>query len=209
MCDDNKYEFMIFNEDYGVKTEIIMKDFDFEKFCKNERILKNSRSAVSSILNTSKDINKNLLQYLTIIPLQYQRISDEFATSILNSRIGFSLIEDITDFDYIERVIETMVRSVRKDGIPIDGVVITLANENTIKQLGRENSINKFEVAYKLPPEQKRTIVKDVIMSTGILGSITPVVIIVSPAAMPSTICTSFSVLIPLSTFLGTAKPFL
>jgi len=178
MCDDNKYEFMIFNEDYGVKTEIIMKDFDFEKFCKNERILKNSRSAVSSILNTSKDINKNLLKYLTIVPLQYQKVNDEFATSILNSKIGFSLIEDITDFDYIERVIETMVRSVRKDGIPIDGVVITLANENTIKQLGRENSINKFEVAYKLPPEQKRTIVKDVIMSTGILGSITPVVII-------------------------------
>jgi len=178
MCDDNKYEFMIFNEDYGVKTEIIMKDFDFEEFCKNERILKSSRSAVSSILNTSKDINKNLLKYLTIIPLQYQRISDEFATSILNSRIGFSLIEDITDFDYIERVIETMVRSVRKDGIPIDGVVITLANENTIKQLGRENNINKFEVAYKLPPEQKRTIIKDVIMSTGILGSIAPVAII-------------------------------
>jgi len=173
-----KYETKIFDNEYAVKTEIVMKISDFERFCKDIKVLKHPRSAVISILNKTRDFDKKHLEYLTIIPLQYQEKNDKFSITITNLNYGFSIINDITNFKEVQLHIDALTKHVNKKDILIDGIVITLNNEKLKEKLGRENSINKFEVAYKLPPEKKKTIIKDIIMSTGILGSITPVAII-------------------------------
>lgn len=52
----------------------------------------------------------------------------------------------------------------------IDGLVITILDKDLQKKLGRKNGINKWQVAYKFPEEGKKTIVRDLIVTTGNFG---------------------------------------
>ena len=175
---ENTSESIILDTDYAIKTEVVMTFPDFKRFCDEVKILKQPRGAVTSILNKTKNFNKEHLKYLTVIGLQCQKINDKFSTTLLSLKHGFSMIHDITDLDEIQFYINKMVDNVNKAKIPIDGVVITLTDKNVKEKLGRDNNINNFEVAYKLPAEQKKTKLKNILFSTGILGSITPVALI-------------------------------
>lgn len=160
----------------GIKTEIVMTQDNYEALCKEYGHFKSKRSAVSSIFST-KDLDQKYLQYITIIPLQVQN----FDTKEI-------VIPDVTTEDYpaigltlddIEKVRDTVkyLRKYVEDNfsIDIDGVVIRLTDDNIQNLLGREGNINKYEIALKFPPEQKKTILEDVEFSVGILGAITPV----------------------------------
>lgn len=164
------------NGRFGVKTEIVMTQDNFKALKEKYGEFKSPRSAVSSILN-SKELDKKYLRYLTIIPLQIQNYETKeirIPEEVFNS---FPYYEsNLYDFKDIKEGIETLKQWVEKDyGIPIDGIVLRLMNKGVQKLLGREDNINKYEVAYKLPPEQKRTTLKDVEFSVGVLGAITPV----------------------------------
>lgn len=162
------------DSEFGVKTEVMMNRNDFEAFCKKYGEFKSPRSAVSSILN-SKDFDREQLQYLSIIPLQVQELGkkSDIAPIALNYPYETGNIHEL---DKLQEKFEKIREKVAKmDRFDIDGIVIRLRDENIQKALGREDNINKFEVAYKFPPEQKKTKLLDVIMSVGLLGAITPV----------------------------------
>lgn len=175
---DMSYVDLFHDGAFGVKTEIIMSRDNFKDYCKKYGEFKSPRSAVSSIINSDDhDIEK--IKYLSIMPLQIQsyktkeiRVSDymenECEHEIINLKSSMPVlrkkmnkIHDITDEKY---------------GYDTDGIVIRLLDTNIQEKLGREdNRINKFEIAYKFPPLQKKTKLLDVFMSVGILGAITPV----------------------------------
>lgn len=163
-------------ERYGVKTEIVMSEENFKKFCDKEGEKKSPRSAVTSIVN-SDDATAKDLEYLTVIPLQ---ISDKLGN--VSARVKGSLNEeyavelvDIKDTESVHNAIHQIQLKAAEAGLPIDGVVLRLNDESLHPKLGRLENINKFEVAYKIPLSHTPTQVIDVEFSIGLMGSITPV----------------------------------
>lgn len=164
------------NGPFGVKTEIVMRRSDYERLCEKFGDFKSPRSAVSSIIN-SKEYDKRYLEFLTIVPLQVQSYKTKEIAIPQSTYNDFPYrTSKLFDFDDIRKCFDELEKEVKKEfGIDIDGMVIRLVNPHLQKALGRDEAINNYEVAYKLPPEQKRTILKDVEMSVGILGTVTPV----------------------------------
>lgn len=181
------------NGPFGVKTEIVMTRDNYEKLCAKYGSFKSPRSAVSSIIN-SKELDKRMVEYLTIIPLQVQNkatgeitIPDTVYTDY-PARTG-----SLEDLDSIHHNIDKIVEEVHdKLGIDIDGIVIRFKSERLQRLLGREENINKYEVAFKLPPEQKESTLLDIEMSVGLFGTITPVAKI-KPIKMKGNMISSIS----------------
>lgn len=163
--------------DYGLKTEIVMPRPEFKRFCEKYGEFKSPRSAVSSILN-SLEKDKELLSYLRIIPLQIQYADTR---EIVIAPYLYKLLPSDTlhvkEYDLFEQIVKEMQRITDEEHqIDADGVVVHIVDRNLQSKLGRKDGkINNFEVAYKFKPEQKKTILKTVEMSAGILGNITPV----------------------------------
>jgi len=161
---------------FGVKTEIVMTRENYERLCAKYGDFKSPRSAVSSIIN-SKELDRKYLEFLTVIPLQVQNYKTKEISTPMQvyadypSMIGIKLY----DFDEIKNWIKILTNMVDEaHGIDIDGMVIRITNPDIRNALGREGNINKFEVAYKLPPQQKKTSINDVEFSVGSLGNVAP-----------------------------------
>jgi NAD-dependent DNA ligase len=161
---------------FGIKTEIIMTHDNYERLCKKYGEFKSPRSAVSSIIN-SKELDPKYREFLTVIPLQIQDYTTKQIRIPRSTYNDFPFrISKLSDLDGIKQSISNLEKQVKKDlGIDIDGIVIRIINKSLQEKLGRDDNINKYEVAYKLPPEQKTTIINDVEFSVGVLGAVTPV----------------------------------
>ena len=60
----------------------------------------------------------------------------------------------------------------------IDGAVIKVDDLNLREEIGTTFKVPKWAIAYKYPPEQKETILKDIICNVGRTGVITPMAIL-------------------------------
>ena len=162
-------------ERFGVKTEIIMDDNNFEALCKKYGEFKSKRSAVSSILNS--ELDPKYRQYLTAIPLQYQMLESGHIDIPPVTYSMFPYVHAIVDdVDSMQEGIDKLKDIIKeKYGFDIDGIVIRLLDQNIQKALGRDGKINKYEVAYKFPPEQKKTELIDVQFQIGLMGTMSPV----------------------------------
>ena len=162
---------------YGLKTEIMMTNSDFEELNKiMEKPYKNTRSAVSSIIN-SDETNGNE-KYLTIVQLRYAYLDDDepshqylppqvYQYPYLKCKLNE--IEKIHEFAFNNKTVHP--------GLRCDGAVIRILDENVQKVLGRENEKQKFEVAFKYTEETAYSEVTDIEFTTGLFGRITPVAV--------------------------------
>lgn len=162
---------------FGVKHEIIITRENFRKLLEipGYSHYKTMRSAVSGILNND-EVNLKVVKLLSAVPLQFMEEGDEIP------RIPYGMMMtlptrrcDLMNFDKVQQNIDELIEEADRLGYPMDGVVIRLLDKELQEALGREDAINKFEVAYKLPPKEKKTILLDVDFSVGSLGAITPV----------------------------------
>ena len=203
--------------EYGIKTEIYMTQENFDKF-KTTLVKppKNRRSAVSMILNTMEDeYNPEWVNYLTIMPLQIAvatKLDVPEIDFIGNSRVSNSVIfpigrcndrfqyivntpqiiydESIPDqLDILAIEIENIQYLADQQGIPVDGVVCTILDDDIIETLGRKENKNQFQIAYKIPAGVKKTTLIDVEFQVGpVAGTITPVAIVDPVVIMGNTI---------------------
>ena len=160
--------------EFAVKTEIIMTYKNYEKFCKKYGNKKSPRSAVSSIAN-SIEVVPDYLHYVTIVPLRMQNYDTKEV--IVYPDTTFPAIEvSLSNKNNLKDTI-SYFKMFMKDvaDVPIDGVVLRFNDKNIINLLGREDAINKYEVAYKFAPDGVKTKILDIEFSIGILGNITPV----------------------------------
>ena len=77
----------------------------------------------------------------------------------------------------IERIVETCEDWVEKEeelNYGIDGMVIKLNQLNLREELGSTSKAPRWAIAYKFPAQQKTTFVKDIIISIGRTGALTP-----------------------------------
>ena len=91
--------------------------------------------------------------------------------------------------------IEETVKEIEKIGenreelsFGIDGAVVKVDNLKQRESLGTTYKTPKWAIAYKYPPEQKQTILKDIIFQVGRTGAITPMAILEPVKVAGSTI---------------------
>lgn len=158
------------NTKYGLKTEVMMREDDLNKYNKKYNCnYKNTRSIVSSILNSKEiddRVNYLVLQELRIKPDNGDEIIADNAFNDPYIKCKLSDRERIRKFALEHKYV---------DGLRCDGAVIYIINPEIQKILGREDNINKFEVAYKFTEEIEFSKVKDIKFTLGLFGNITPV----------------------------------
>ena len=194
------------NTEYGVKVETYMPTNQFNDYKKTMQTDKcNRRSAVTSICNQSasnvkensrddKDgLNKYLLmehfQIASSKPMSYDsenRCCEWYYIGKINDRYQYMFTESIPvyiDLTNIESAIATISKEMDRvkaiadaDNTPYDGIVITFLDGDIIDLLGRKSDKNMFQVAFKFPAGEEKTIVEDVDFQVGpIAGRLTPV----------------------------------
>ena len=192
----------IYNYDFGIKTEIVMESEQFEEF---KKIVpnppKHRRSAVSMIINTLEEsYNPEWFNYITVQLLQisldhklndidddewiYGGLRDGRHLYININQMSIVGLKATATHDIVNSFLEDVqdiynpayMEMSDEQGTPIDGNVITIINPELIEILGRKDSINKFQVAFKFPAGVKKTKLLGVDFQVGpIAGNITPV----------------------------------
>lgn len=155
----------------GVKTECIMFLDEFEEYKERYGDFNSPRSAASSVIN-NQTYDKSLLKYIRNIVLDVSSedyYPDHYIKGVWH--VYGSTIEDIIE----NGVPITKEKWEKKHNTVIDGWVLVFEDTKLRKEIGREGHINKYEVAYKFPPETKVSTLLDVEFFVGNLGNITPV----------------------------------
>lgn len=170
-----------------VRGEVYMSFATFERLCNEqldigEKTFKNPRNAAAGSLR-QKDSNITAKRSLDIFVFNIQQIKGVTLTSHKQSldyltELGFPTAPFYNTFDNIEGVIEEIERIGNMRGefpFAIDGAVVKVNSFEDRKLIGSTAKFPKWAEAYKYPPEEKVTILKDVEFNVGRTGVITPV----------------------------------
>ena len=173
-----------------VRGEVFISKKDFEKLNNEREVLEeplfaNARNAAAGSLR-QLDSTITAGRKLDIYVFNIQKIEDEQIDSHsvgLNylKELGFNVIpvrklcKNIDEaIGYIKEIGEK-----REDlSFNIDGAVVKVDDINSREVLGTNFKTPKWAIAYKYPPEQKETILKDIICQVGRTGVITPMAIL-------------------------------
>lgn len=168
----NFCEYAVRNKRFGVKTEVLMNNEAYKRICEEYKSFTSPRSATTGIVN-EKNLKPELAKYLTIevLRIQYQ---GEDSQILVNENYDISC--NLYNMKEVQYFINEINERVREDGLSTDGVVMYLKDPRIQHKLGRRNDkINNFEVAYKFPAEEKKTVIIDVDFSIGLGSNVTPV----------------------------------
>lgn len=172
-----------------VRGEVYMPLKSFKQLSiaqeENDEIpFKNPRNAASGSLR-QKDSSVTAKRRLDIFVFNLQNIegknllSHKQSIDYLNS-LGFTTIDQSNPLSNAEEVIDAIKRIGDKRssyGYDIDGVVVKIDSFEQRDEMGATMKTPKWAVAYKFPPEEKETILKDIEVSVGRTGVITPVAV--------------------------------
>lgn len=153
---------------------------------KGEKLFANPRNAAAGLLRT-KDINAMKDAGLECFIFNVQRCEGftPYGDSHIDSmkamqEYGFQIVPGFRATtlwsikDAIGRIGET------RHELPywIDGAVVKIDSLSVREDLGATGKYPKWAVAYKYPPEEKETVIRDIILQTGRTGRVTPVAIL-------------------------------
>ena len=169
-----------------VRGEVYMPRATFYKLNeKNElsggQIFANPRNAAAGSLR-QLDSKITASRGLDIFVFNIQRSSGVKFSSHTESldymqSLGFHVIPDrktLSGADEIIKRIEEFGEMRSTLPYDIDGVVIKADNFDEREMLGENTSTPKWAVAFKFPPEQKTTVLRDIIIQVGRTGVLTP-----------------------------------
>ena len=143
---------------------------------------KNPRNAASGSVR-QKDSKITKERDLDIFVFNIQQVSDEVTLTghkeslDLLKKYGFKVSPRYTLFDNIEDAIKEVEAIGEMRGnfaFDIDGAVIKVDNLARRDVMGSTNKYPRWAVAYKYPPEEKETILKNIEISVGRTGVLTP-----------------------------------
>ena len=169
-----------------VRGEVYMSNSSFltlieQQELNNEKNFKNPRNAAAGSLR-QKDSKITAKRNLDIFVFNIQQINGvEINThkeglELLTS-LGFLVPTSYHVFDNIESVIEEIesIGSTRGElSYQIDGAVVKVNDYSMREALGTTEKFPKWAEAYKYPPEEKETVLKDIEINVGRTGAITP-----------------------------------
>lgn len=172
-----------------VRGEVYMPRDSFIKLRERQELMeenpaKNPRNAAAGTLR-QKNPQVVKERELDIFIFNVQRITDkEFSSHIetldfLNS-LGFHTLPSYLKCDNADEVIAEIKRIGQSRGelsYDIDGAVIKADNLTYREALGSTSKFPKWAVAFKYPPEEKETVLKEIEINVGRTGALTPTAI--------------------------------
>ncbi len=172
-----------------VRGEVYMSLTSFEKLSctmeKNGEVpFKNPRNAASGSLR-QKDATVTAKRKLDILVFNVQRIEGKELTAHKESidylkELGFTTVSQSDPLTEANEIIDEIKRIGNERNIypyDIDGVVVKVDSFEQRDEMGSTTKTPKWAVAYKFPPEEKETFLKDIEISVGRTGVITPVAV--------------------------------
>ena len=184
--------------DIIVRGEVFIGKEDFEKL--NEELeegekFANARNlAAGSLRQLDSSITKQ--RPLDIFIFNVQKSSDvefksHYESLVYMEKLGFNVNPVKVLCNNIEEVIDEInkIGNERENlSFGIDGAVVKVDNLSQRETLGTTFKTPKWAIAYKYPPEQKETILKDIVCQVGRTGAITPMAILEPVKVAGSTI---------------------
>lgn len=146
-----------------------------------EKTFKNPRNSAAGTLR-QKDSSVVAERNLSLFVFNMQLIEGEKVFSHADSlarikELGFPVIPFYCVTESVDEVID-YVREIgnKRTDLPfdIDGAVVKVDNFSDREALGTTSKFPKWAVAYKYPPEEKETILRDVEVNVGRTGVLTP-----------------------------------
>ena len=143
---------------------------------------KNPRNAASGSVR-QKDSKITAERNLDIFVFNIQQISDEYKIAShkqsldLLKDFGFKVSPRYNVYDNIEDVIKEIEDIGNMRGqfeFEIDGAVVKVDDFETRQEMGSTNKYPRWAIAYKYPPEEKSTILREIEISVGRTGVLTP-----------------------------------
>lgn len=172
-----------------VRGEVYMPKASFAELCElqeknGEPLPKNPRNAAAGSLR-QKDSKITASRKLDIFCFNIQRAEGkEFKTHSESleyiESLGFHVIPDVrvcrTADEIVQRIDEIgqMRRSLPFD---IDGAVVKVNNIALRAEIGATSKVPKWAVAFKYPPEEKETTLREIEINVGRTGALTPVAV--------------------------------
>ncbi|MDE7230145.1 MAG: NAD-dependent DNA ligase LigA, partial [Oscillospiraceae bacterium] len=172
-----------------VRGEVYMPKKSFAELCEiqeknGEPLPKNPRNAAAGSLR-QKDSRITASRKLDIFCFNIQRAEGkEFKTHSESleyiEKQGFHVVPDVrvchTADEIIERINEI---GQMRQGLPydIDGAVIKVNDIALRAEIGATTKVPKWAVAFKYPPEEKETTLREIEINVGRTGALTPVAI--------------------------------
>lgn len=172
-----------------VRGEVYMPKKSFEKLVneqlsRDEQPAKNPRNAAAGSLR-QKDSRITASRGLDIFVFNVQQIEGKTLHSHAESldylkSLGFNVIDGYKTFDNIDdavKRIEEIGQNRQSYSFDIDGAVIKVDDFALREQMGATAKVPKWAVAFKYPPEEKKTVLRDIEINVGRTGALTPVAV--------------------------------
>ncbi len=169
-----------------VRGEVYMKRRQFAALVEQqeqngEKTFKNPRNAAAGSLR-QKDPQVTKSRGLSIFVFNLQLLEGESVTSHAASlermrELGFSIIPFYRRTGSIDEVLEEIRRiGEERSSLPfdIDGAVVKVDTFSDRERLGSTSKYPRWAVAYKYPPEEKQTVLRDIEITVGRTGVLTP-----------------------------------
>jgi DNA ligase (NAD+) len=172
--------------DFEVRGEVFMTRTDFERMNKErsklgERSFVNPRNSAAGTLKLqdSKVVARRPLKFISY----YLRAEDGNLQShnenlAILKKIGFPVSEHTQRCRTIEQVVEYWSRWERnRDDLPydIDGVVVKVDDLRQQERLGAIAKSPRWAIAFKFASRKQETVLKNILLQVGRVGTITPV----------------------------------
>lgn len=177
-----QYEFLISDENKKLLETYLNQTFV------------NNRSAAAGLLRRIVFANKKdreiLKKFMSLVPVGFD-VLDEYQKSSYRKASWNELYMVICDtfiygdidmsyeiihgtkseiLEKFNNIAADQLKKRKKLNHAIDGLVMTILDKDIQRKLGRKNNINQYQIAYKFPEEGQKTVIRDVIITTGNFG---------------------------------------
>ncbi len=186
--------------DITVRGEVFISKSDFdamnqEREENEEELFANARNAAAGSLrqlNSKITAKRPLDIYIfNVQKIDGKEFNSHFEELEYLSNLGFNVNPvriPCKNIEEAKSAIQKIGDDREKLTFGIDGAVIKVDDLNFRKILGQTIKVPRWAVAYKYPPEQKETILKDIVCQVGRTGVITPMAILEPVKVAGSTI---------------------
>ena len=185
--------------DIIVRGEVFISKADFDKLNEEREILDeplfaNARNAAAGSLrqlDSSEAARRPLDIYCFNVQKSEKDLVSHFDSLEYLAKLGFNVNpvrKKCVNIEQVIKEIEQIGENRENLSFGIDGAVIKVDNLSLREQIGTTFKVPKWAIAYKYPPEQKATLLKDIIVQVGRTGAVTPMAILEPVKVAGSTI---------------------
>lgn len=183
-----------------VRGEVFIGSKEFEKLNEEREVLGQSlfanarNAAAGSLRQLDSKITKTRpldIFIFNVQKLENNQFNSHYEQLNYLDKLGFNVNPVKILCNNIDEAIEAITKigeDREKLSFGIDGAVIKVDNLDYREELGTTFKTPRWAIAYKYPPEQKETLLKDIICQVGRTGAITPMAILEPVKVAGSTI---------------------